>query len=55
MSPSPGRAVTLFEPLIDTADAARLLHIHPKTLQRFARLAKNTGPSHWQAMEVSSV
>lgn len=26
-----------FEPLLDAAEAARLLHIHVKTLQRWAR------------------
>jgi excisionase family DNA binding protein len=28
-----------FEPLIGTTEAAKLLHIHPKTLQRMARLS----------------
>ena len=32
-----------FEPLIGTTDAAKLLGIHPKTLQRFARLLKIPG------------
>jgi excisionase family DNA binding protein len=27
----------LFEPILDSAEAAALLHIHPKTLQRLAR------------------
>jgi excisionase family DNA binding protein len=26
-----------FEPLLDSAEAAALLHIHPKTLQKLAR------------------
>ncbi len=26
-----------FEPLLDSREAARMLRIHPKTLQRFAR------------------
>jgi excisionase family DNA binding protein len=29
--------VAAFEPLLDSEDAARLLRIHPKTLQRLAR------------------
>jgi excisionase family DNA binding protein len=37
-------ATELFEPLIGTAEAAQLLHIHPKTLQRKARL--RTIPGH---------
>lgn len=31
-------ATASFEPLIGTIEAASLLHIHPKTLQRMARL-----------------
>lgn len=30
----------VFEPLLDIHEAARLLHIHPKTLQRWAREGK---------------
>lgn len=33
-----------FEPLLDTQQAAALLKIHPKTLQKMAR--KGTVPSH---------
>ncbi len=29
-----------FEPLLDVVEAARLLRIHPKTLQKLARVAK---------------
>jgi excisionase family DNA binding protein len=32
-----------FEPLIDTEEAADLLQIHPKTLQRMARRGKVRG------------
>ena len=30
-------AVACFEPLLDSAQAARLLHLHPKSLQRKVR------------------
>jgi len=30
----------VFEPLLTTEEAARLLGIHPKTLQKFARAGK---------------
>jgi excisionase family DNA binding protein len=33
----------LFEPLLDSDEAARLLKIHPKTLQRMARRGEITG------------
>lgn len=33
----------LFEPLLDTDQAAAILHIHPKTLQRLARHGRVTG------------
>jgi excisionase family DNA binding protein len=33
----------LFEPLLDSDDAAQLLKIHPKTLQRLARQGKVPG------------
>jgi excisionase family DNA binding protein len=38
-SPSQSRPRTefVFEPLLDSDEAAQLLHIHPKTLQRMAR------------------
>ena len=33
-----GRAVSLsFEPLLDCQETARLLHLHPKTVERLAR------------------
>ena len=32
-----GGAEPQFEPLMDSAEAASLLHIHPKTLQKLAR------------------
>jgi len=32
-----------FEPLLDTEEAAALLRIHPKTLQRLARAGEITG------------
>jgi excisionase family DNA binding protein len=32
-----------FEPLLDTTEAAALLRIHPKTLQRLARSGEVTG------------
>ena len=40
-SPSPS---THFEPLLDSAEAAKLLQIHPKTLQKMARA--NSVPAH---------
>jgi excisionase family DNA binding protein len=36
-SPSPPRREFVFEPLLDSDEAAELLRIHPKTLQRMAR------------------
>jgi len=40
-APSPSQSRTrnelLFEPLLDSDEAAQLLRIHPKTLQRMAR------------------
>lgn len=33
----------LFEPLLDTTEAAALLKIHPKTLQKMARNGEITG------------
>jgi len=39
--PTVGRSDTqLFEPLLDSREAAALLHIHHKTLERKARLAE---------------
>ena len=35
--PSPNAENAAFEPLIDTQEAAALLKIHPKTLQKLAR------------------
>ena len=35
--PSPNGGNAAFEPLIDTQEAAALLKIHPKTLQKLAR------------------
>ena len=35
--------MTPFEPLLSTNEAATLLHIHPKTLQRMARLGEIPG------------
>jgi excisionase family DNA binding protein len=35
--PPPSVGSTAFEPLLDTAEAAALLKIHPKTLQKLAR------------------
>jgi excisionase family DNA binding protein len=32
-----------FEPLLDSVEAARLLRIHPKTLQKMARQGKIVG------------
>lgn len=47
LPPSPIRAETgnkfAFEPLLDSAEAAKLLRIHPKTLQRMARNGEITG------------
>ena len=37
MSPKPPQPAVDFEPLLDTIDAAALLQIHPKTLQKLAR------------------
>ena len=34
---------SLFEPLLDSDEAAQLLKIHPKTLQRMARLGEIPG------------
>ena len=33
----PAHGSTAFEPLLNTVDAAALLQIHPKTLERWAR------------------
>ena len=42
--PSANAAVELrFEPLLDSDEAASLLKIHPKTLQRMARKGEITG------------
>ncbi|MBZ5600011.1 MAG: helix-turn-helix domain-containing protein [Acidobacteriia bacterium] len=35
--PTGGSSPTLFEPLLDSREAAALLHIHHKTLERKAR------------------
>jgi len=37
------RNSSLFEPLLDSKEAAALLRIHPKTLQRMARLGEISG------------
>jgi excisionase family DNA binding protein len=37
------RHAPLFEPLLDSDEAARLLRIHPKTLQKMARKGEITG------------
>ena len=34
---------SVFEPLLDSMEAAQLLRIHPKTLQRMARRGEITG------------
>jgi len=38
--PSSGIGSTVFEPLLDSEEAAALLKIHPKTLQKLARTGK---------------
>jgi excisionase family DNA binding protein len=47
LPPSSARSETVskfvFEPLLDSAEAAKLLRIHPKTLQRMARNGEITG------------
>lgn len=37
MSASPAHIDETFEPLLDSTQAAKLLQVHPKTLQRMAR------------------
>ncbi|MGA2593632.1 MAG: helix-turn-helix domain-containing protein [Bryobacteraceae bacterium] len=37
-------SLVLFEPLLDTQEAAMLLQVHPKTLQKMARAGRV--PSH---------
>jgi len=39
----PTSAVGAFEPLLDSEEAAALLKIHPKTLQKMARNGEITG------------
>ena len=39
-APPPGIGSTVFEPLLDSEEAAALLKIHPKTLQKLARTGK---------------
>ena len=43
--PAPSSAVSVdgFEPLLDSEEAAALLKIHPKTLQKMARTGEITG------------
>jgi excisionase family DNA binding protein len=38
--PGPGPSPERFEPLLNSAAAAKLLQIHPKTLQKLARLGR---------------
>ena len=40
---SPAEFASLFEPLLDSDEAAQLLKIHPKTLQRMARRGEIPG------------
>jgi excisionase family DNA binding protein len=39
-APPPSIGNTVFEPLLDSEEAAVLLKIHPKTLQKLARTGK---------------
>lgn len=39
----PRSTTSAFEPLLDSVEAARLLRIHPKTLQRMARQGQIVG------------
>ena len=39
-APAPSIGSTGFEPLLDSEEAAALLKIHPKTLQKLARTGK---------------
>jgi excisionase family DNA binding protein len=41
--PEPRSTPSAFEPLLDSVEAARLLRIHPKTLQRMARQGQIVG------------
>src|ERR1041384_2150151 len=41
--PEPRSTPSAFEPLLDSVEAARLLRIHPKTLQRMARQGQVVG------------
>jgi excisionase family DNA binding protein len=41
--PPAGIESTAFEPLLDSEEAAALLKIHPKTLQKLARAGKMDG------------
>jgi hypothetical protein len=44
-----------FEPLLDGAEAAALLKIHPKTLQKMARNGEVSADSYRQALAFSCV
>ena len=42
-----------FEPLLDVAEAARLLRIHPKTLRVKAGTRNHPRHSNWESLEIS--
>ena len=45
--------VTEFEPLLDSVEAAALLRIHPKTLQKMARRGQILGPPRREGLALS--
>ena len=45
--------VTEFEPLLDSVEAAALLRIHPKTLQKMARRGQILGPTRRESLALS--
>ena len=42
------------EPLLDSEEAAAIMKIHPKTLQRFARQGRSRGPC-WKALAIPCI
>lgn len=40
------------DPLLDSDEAAAIMNIHPKILQRFARLGRIRGGSRWETLEI---
>ena len=44
-----------FEPLLDVAEAAKLLRIHPKTLRAKARRGDHSRNTDWSSLEISGL